>query len=102
MILPECNLQQALARAEQIRVRLRDCPIEYAGVTQRRITVSIGVATLDETTDRVDRLLTCADEALRSKETRAGPRCRRSVRYRRPTRRGELGRFRVLVTAVRT
>jgi diguanylate cyclase (GGDEF)-like protein len=64
MILPECNLQQALARSEQIRVRLRDHPIEYQGGAQRRITVSIGVAALDETTDRIDRLLACADEAL--------------------------------------
>ncbi len=64
MILPECSLQQALSRAEQIRVRLRDCPVEYGGAAQKRITVSIGVATLDETTDRLDRLLACADEAL--------------------------------------
>ncbi len=64
MILPECNLQQASARAEEIRMRLRDCPLEYQGVAQKRITVSIGVAALDETTDQINRLLACADEAL--------------------------------------
>lgn len=64
MILPECSLEQAVARAEQIRLRLQQRPLEYQGVTQKSITVSIGVAALDETTDRVERLLACADEAL--------------------------------------
>lgn len=64
MILPECNLQQAMRRAEQIRVRLQQRPMEYQGVTQKTITVSIGVAAFDETTDRIERLLRCADEAL--------------------------------------
>jgi diguanylate cyclase (GGDEF)-like protein len=64
MILPECNLQQAMKRAEQIRIRLQQRPMEYQGVSQKTVTVSIGVAALDETTDRIERLLRCADEAL--------------------------------------
>jgi diguanylate cyclase (GGDEF)-like protein len=38
--------------------------MEYQGVSQKTITVSIGVAAYDETTDRIERLLRCADEAL--------------------------------------
>lgn len=64
MILPECSLQQAVARAEQIRIRLRQHPFEYQGIAQKPITVSIGVAAFEETTDRIERLLGCADEAL--------------------------------------
>jgi len=64
MILPECTLQQGLSRAEQIRVRLRQHPIEFRGVAQQAITVSIGVAAFDETTDRLERLVPCADAAL--------------------------------------
>jgi diguanylate cyclase (GGDEF)-like protein len=64
LILPECSLQQATARAEEILKRLR----EYGTTTGRKvpgsITVSIGVAAYDETTDRVDLLLKFADEAL--------------------------------------
>lgn len=64
MILPECNLQQAVGRAEQIRIRLQQRPLVHQGIALQPITVSVGVATLDETTDRVERLLACADEAL--------------------------------------
>jgi diguanylate cyclase (GGDEF)-like protein len=64
MILPECNLQQAVGRAEQIRIRLQQRPLVHQGIALKPITVSVGVAALDETTDRVERLLAFADEAL--------------------------------------
>jgi diguanylate cyclase (GGDEF)-like protein len=64
LILPECSLQHAAVRAEEICRRLR----EYRGApgeqTTGTITVSIGVAAFDETTDRVDLLLKFADDAL--------------------------------------
>jgi diguanylate cyclase (GGDEF)-like protein len=64
LILPECSLQQATARAEEILRRVR----EYGTTTDRKaqgsVTVSIGVAAFDETTDRVDLLLKYADDAL--------------------------------------
>jgi diguanylate cyclase (GGDEF)-like protein len=63
IILPECSLQQALRRAEQIRAGLEKRSFEHQGIALK-VTVSIGVAAFDETTDRVDRLLACADEAL--------------------------------------
>ncbi|MFZ0686750.1 MAG: sensor domain-containing diguanylate cyclase [Terriglobales bacterium] len=64
LILPECSLQQALVRAEQIRARLKERRSQVDGQPADVLTVSIGVAAFDETTDRVDLLLNFADEAL--------------------------------------
>jgi diguanylate cyclase (GGDEF)-like protein len=63
LILPECSLRQATVRAAEICKRLREYraqPDHQAGT----LTVSIGVAAFDETTDRVDLLLKFADDAL--------------------------------------
>jgi len=64
LILPECSLAQATLRAEEIRKRLRDFPIQANGQATDILTVSIGVAAFEETTDRVDLLLKFADDAL--------------------------------------
>lgn len=64
LILPECSLAQATLRAEEIRKRLRDFPIQADGQATDMLTVSIGVAAFEETTDRVDLLLKFADDAL--------------------------------------
>jgi diguanylate cyclase (GGDEF)-like protein len=61
LILPECSLQQATVRAEEIRKRLREYSTQEA---REALTVSIGVAAFVETTDRVDLLLKFADDAL--------------------------------------
>ena len=64
LILPECNLQQATARAEILRKRIAEnCSHPGKGLTDG-VTVSIGIAAFDETTDRVDLLLKLADDAL--------------------------------------
>ncbi len=63
IILPECSLEQATTRAEQIRGGLAERGFEYQGV-EHTVTVSIGVAAFEETTDRVHGLIACADEAL--------------------------------------
>jgi len=63
LILPECSLRQATVRAEEICRRIRENraqPDHQPGA----LTVSIGVAAFDETTDRVDLLLKFADDAL--------------------------------------
>jgi diguanylate cyclase (GGDEF)-like protein len=62
LILPECSLRQATVRAEEICRRIREnrAQPDQPGV----LTVSIGVAAFDETTDRVDLLLKFADDAL--------------------------------------
>lgn len=64
LVLPECSLEQATLRAEQIRGRLKEYRALSGGQPADAITVSIGVAAFDETTDRVDLLLNFADEAL--------------------------------------
>ena len=64
LILPECSLQQATLRAEEIRKRLREAPAPRDCQATDPLTVSIGVAAFDETTDRVDLLLKFADDAL--------------------------------------
>jgi diguanylate cyclase (GGDEF)-like protein len=64
LILPECSLQQATVRAETIRKRLKEYSAQPDRHTKDGLTVSIGVAAFDETTDRVDLLLKFADDAL--------------------------------------
>ena len=63
VILPECNLAQALVRAEDIRKRVLELDIRSQAQAPD-LTFSIGVSAFDETTDRVDLLLEFADEAL--------------------------------------
>jgi len=64
LILPECSLQQAVVRADDIRKRLKECRVQSDRKVTDDLTVSIGVAAFDETTDRVDLLLKFADDAL--------------------------------------
>jgi diguanylate cyclase (GGDEF)-like protein len=63
LILPECSLRQATVRAEEIRKRLQQ-HAQTDHLPADVLTVSIGVAAFDETTDRVDLLLKFADDAL--------------------------------------
>jgi len=71
LILPECSLRQATVRAEEICKRLRDYRAQPDHPAAGALTVSIGVAAFDETTDRVDLLLKFADDALHQAQ-RAG------------------------------
>lgn len=64
LILPECSLQQATVRAEEICKRLREYGTHTNQHAKEALTVSIGVAAFVETTDRVDLLLKFADDAL--------------------------------------
>ena len=64
VILPECSLQQAAVRAEEIRTRLKESHMARASQIPGVITVSIGVAAFDETTDKGNLLLKFADDAL--------------------------------------
>jgi diguanylate cyclase (GGDEF)-like protein len=64
LILPECSLQQAAARAEEIRARLKDLHMQRSSELPGTITVSIGVAAFEETTDKGNLLLKFADDAL--------------------------------------
>jgi len=71
LILPECSLRQATARAEEICRRLKQRRTQPDQQAIGVLTVSIGVAAFDETTDRVDLLLKFADDAL-NQAKRAG------------------------------
>jgi diguanylate cyclase (GGDEF)-like protein len=64
LILAECSLRQAAARAEEIRKRIKEYRNRRSREATDTFTVSIGVAAFDETTDRVDLLLKFADDAL--------------------------------------
>jgi diguanylate cyclase (GGDEF)-like protein len=64
LILPECSLRQATLRAEEICQRLRQPCTPPSPQATCALTVSIGVAAFEETTDRVDLLLKFADDAL--------------------------------------
>ena len=64
LILPECSLREATVRAEEIRKRLKEYRAQRDHEPTDALTVSIGVAAFDETTDRIDLLLKFADDAL--------------------------------------
>jgi diguanylate cyclase (GGDEF)-like protein len=64
LMLPECSLQQAVVRGDVIRKRLKELPVDRPDEFREAVTVSIGVAAFEETTDKMDRILKCADEAL--------------------------------------
>ncbi len=64
VILPECSLHQAAVRANEIRLRIKERSLEPASKLRDVVTVSIGVAAFEETTDRVSLLLKFADDAL--------------------------------------
>jgi diguanylate cyclase (GGDEF)-like protein len=64
LILPECSLPQAAVRAEEIRAQLKKLHQERAAEIPGVVTVSIGVAAFEETTDDGSLLLKLADDAL--------------------------------------
>ena len=64
VILPECALPQAAVRAETVRTVLRDLYADRPGELPDVVTVSIGVAAFQETTNWPDRLFEFADQAL--------------------------------------
>jgi diguanylate cyclase (GGDEF)-like protein len=63
LILPECSLSEATARAEEMRKRLKEYHLQ-PDRPATELTCSIGLAAFDETTDRVDLLIKFADDAL--------------------------------------
>lgn len=64
VILPECSLHQATVRAEEIRTQLKALHVERASEIPGVVTVSIGVAAFEETTDQGNLLVKFADDAL--------------------------------------
>ena len=64
LILPECSLKQAAVRAEIIRQRVAETCARQASERVQAVTISIGIAAFDETTDQIGLLLKFADDAL--------------------------------------
>ena len=63
VILPDCNLDNCLARADQVRQEVDRLKIDYQGRVLR-VTVSIGVGSYPETGQDIEEVLKAADEAL--------------------------------------
>ena len=70
LILPGAGLEQALARAERVRIALNQLRLAAAGRTLPSLTASLGVATLPDHGEDWAEVLQRADAALyRAKET---------------------------------
>lgn len=64
LILPDCSLEVASQRAEQVRHLVRDLIVAHNGQPLGRITISLGVAVFPDHGTTPDRLLIAADDAL--------------------------------------
>jgi diguanylate cyclase (GGDEF)-like protein/PAS domain S-box-containing protein len=64
VILPDATLEQAMARAEQIREGMRSIVVDFQGKRLAGMTISIGVAGLPAHGASPDALLRAADAAL--------------------------------------
>ena len=64
LVLPECSLQQAATRAEDIRSLLKRSHMERSADIPGLVTVSIGVAAFGENANSSKILLKFADDAL--------------------------------------
>ncbi|OGO21425.1 MAG: hypothetical protein A2Y54_09520 [Chloroflexi bacterium RBG_16_51_16] len=66
ILLPETGTKLSAEVAERLRALIADEPIELKDGLKLDITVSFGVATRDENTDSLEKLIGCADEAMYS------------------------------------
>ena len=64
LILPTANLDAAQARAEQLRVKMRELTIVYRGKSMGMITISAGVAVAPDHGTTPGELMAAADTAL--------------------------------------
>jgi diguanylate cyclase (GGDEF)-like protein len=64
LILPGCSLRRATERADQIRQQLKEFRARHDQQPIDCLTVSIGVAAFDETTDRTELLIKFAEDAV--------------------------------------
>lgn len=64
LVLPECDLNGARGRLEQICGEIRRKAFVFRGQLLPRVTVSAGLAELGETLPDAEALIAAADEAL--------------------------------------
>jgi diguanylate cyclase (GGDEF)-like protein/PAS domain S-box-containing protein len=69
LVLPDCSLQDVVARAEEIRNGIGDLVVEHRGRRLRNLTASVGVALCPEHGSSPEAIVRAADAALyRSKD----------------------------------
>ena len=64
LVLPDCTAESAVARLSRIAAVLRDRTFDFGDATLPGVTLSVGVAPIDDALQSADRLVTAADEAL--------------------------------------
>lgn len=64
LILPECTLEEAIRRADNMRRTVEEMAFHPGGKVTERVTLSFGVAALLEDGDSRELLLSAADKAL--------------------------------------
>jgi diguanylate cyclase (GGDEF)-like protein len=64
LVLPEASLEIVTARAEDIRLSMKDISLMYGGVVLPQITISAGVSMSPDNGQIADALLKAADDAL--------------------------------------
>jgi diguanylate cyclase (GGDEF)-like protein len=64
VVLPQTDLQGAEVLGERVRAAIADTVIDVGGAAALRVTVSVGVATLDAATQTAEQLVERADAAL--------------------------------------
>ncbi len=63
IILPETNKVNTIIKAERIRKKIQDMPLEFDG-NKIKISISGGVATFPQDASEPNKLIQCADQAL--------------------------------------
>ena len=72
LTLPQCSLEIACRRAEEMRQAVKTLHVHYGHRTLEAITLSFGVAAFPEHGDNPDAVLNAADAAMYQRQT-AGP-----------------------------
>jgi diguanylate cyclase (GGDEF)-like protein len=64
LIMPDTSLEQAAARADEVRLAVADQKLRYQGASLGIVTASFGVAAFPRHARSGDELLRAADDAL--------------------------------------
>ncbi|MBZ0089403.1 MAG: diguanylate cyclase, partial [Thermoanaerobaculia bacterium] len=70
LVLPECSLEDARRRCDQLLAQMRDNPIQFGRESVGPVTVSLGLVAFPDDAGTVEQLIRAADAALyRAKQT---------------------------------
>jgi diguanylate cyclase (GGDEF)-like protein len=70
VVMPEAGEEVAMLRARELRVRIAELALSYAGQSLGKVTVSIGVAVSADASQSGDLLVREADGAMYEAKTR--------------------------------